>query len=179
MPLWRAKSEETQVAGAVADERVNEVENAPQNNLSLVTLLATDYLNHFIEIIMLIELLPEMPDLAEECRSWEPLTYKEHFERSQIADRQVAVDAYALVPERYRKPFEETSNRLHIEVQKRLDEILETIEDGDKSKAERLCKDAVTHLNGRLQTLNGIIHGGEFVLDQRGIDNLVQKSAAT
>ena len=176
MPLLRAKSEKSQAEEAVTDESVGEVEKAPQNNLSLVTLLATDYLNHFIEIIMLIELLPEMPDLAEECREWQPLTYKEHFERSQIADRQVAVDAYALVPERYRKPFEATSDQLHIELQQRLDEILEAIDDGDQPRVERLCKDAVSSLNARLQTLNGIIHGGEFVLDQSGIDSLVQKS---
>ena len=179
MPPWRAKSKEAEVAEATVDERVNEVDNAPQNNLSLVTLLATDYLNHFIEIIMLIELLPEMPDLADECRDWQPLTYKEHFERSQIADRQVAVDAYALVPDRYRKPFEATSDQLHIELLERLEEILEAIDDGDNPKVERLCKEAVSSLNARLQTLNGIIHGGEFVLDQSGIDSLVQESSTS
>ncbi len=142
MRLRRAKRREQDLDERV-DQRASEVDRAPQNNLSLVTLLATDYLNHFIEIIMLIELLPEMPDLADECRDWQPLTYKEHFERSQIADRQVAVDAYAIVPERYRKPFETTSDQLHIEVQSRLEKILEALDDGNTRQVERLCRDAV------------------------------------
>ena len=62
MPLWRAKSKETEVAEATVDERVNEVDNAPQNNLSLVTLLATDYLNHINEIVMLVDLVPDAPE---------------------------------------------------------------------------------------------------------------------
>lgn len=175
MAPWRAKGDPTRHLSAI-DERVNQVEQEPQANISLVTLLATDYLNHFVEIIMLIELLPEMWDLAEECRAWQPLTYKEHFERSRIADRDLALDAYALVPSRYRVPFETKSNELHILIQERLAKILAALDDGDESTLAKRCKEAVKCLNNRLQELNGIIRGGEFVLAQKDIDRLVRKS---
>ncbi|HKJ74271.1 MAG TPA: hypothetical protein VKA19_09165 [Alphaproteobacteria bacterium] len=172
MPLWRAKRNRAAETEAV-EQRVSDIEKTPHGNLSLVTLLATDYLNHFVEIIMLIELLPEMPDLAEECRDWKPLTYEEHFAKSQIADRDLARQAYALVPERYRTPFEATSDKLHGLVQDYLEKILKALDGDDKARTTHLCLEAVYILNGHLQTLNGIIHGGEFVLDQKDIDQLV------
>ena len=37
-------------------------------NISSTTLLATDYLNHFNEIVMLLEMVPDMPDMIEDCK---------------------------------------------------------------------------------------------------------------
>jgi hypothetical protein len=176
MALWRAKGKPADAVVAL-DDRVSEIEKAPHANLSLVTLLATDYLNHFVEIIMLIELLPDMPDLAAECRAWQPLTYREHFERSRIADRDLALESYALVPERYRQPFETKSGELHVLIQDRLDKILTVLDNGDTPTAAKRCKEAVKTLNGRLQELNGIIRGGEFVLAQKDIDKVVKSRA--
>jgi hypothetical protein len=176
MPLWRATNDDTASAKLV-DDRIDEIEKVPHGNISLQTLLATDYLNHFVEIIMLIELLPDMPELIAECRDWEPLSYKEHFERSRIADRDLALEAYALVPERYRKPLETTSGELHVLVRDRLDRLFEALEREDPDTVARTSKEAVRTLNNHLQKLNGIIHGGEFVLAQKEIDKLVRKSA--
>ena len=44
-------------------------------NVNEQSFLATDYLNHFNEILMLIEMLPEMPEMAEELFEWEPKSY--------------------------------------------------------------------------------------------------------
>ena len=41
--------------------------------------LATDYLNHFNEAIMLLEMVPDMPECAEDFLTWTPLSYAEHF----------------------------------------------------------------------------------------------------
>jgi muramoyltetrapeptide carboxypeptidase LdcA involved in peptidoglycan recycling len=35
-------------------------------NINSVTLLATDYLNHFNEVIILIEMVADMPDMIED-----------------------------------------------------------------------------------------------------------------
>jgi hypothetical protein len=173
MPLWRAKGDPVAFPADV-DDRVSEIQKVPHANLSLVTLLATDYLNHFVEIIMLIELLPDMPDLAAECREWQPLTYREHFERSRIADRDLALESYAIVPERHRLPFETKSGELHVLIQDRLTKILEALDDGDTAAVAKRCKEAVKTLNGQLQELNGIIRGGEFVLAQKDIDKVIK-----
>ena len=61
-----------------------------------VTLLATDYLNHFNEAIMLLDLLPEMPECIVELIGWEPLSYEEHFNASNLKDRELTIAAYAV-----------------------------------------------------------------------------------
>ena len=43
-------------------------------NINPATGLATDYLNHFNEAIMLLEMLSAMPDCAEDFLVWEPMS---------------------------------------------------------------------------------------------------------
>ena len=43
-------------------------------NINPVTGLASDYLNHFNEAIMLLEMLAAMPDCVDDFLAWQPLT---------------------------------------------------------------------------------------------------------
>ena len=63
-------------------------------NINPRTGLATDYLNHFNEAIMLLELVPDMPECAEDFLGWRPLTYAEHFTASNFKARDLAIAAY-------------------------------------------------------------------------------------
>jgi hypothetical protein len=63
-------------------------------NINPRTGLATDYLNHFNEAIMLLELVPDMPECAEDFLAWRPLTYAEHFTASNFKARDLAIAAY-------------------------------------------------------------------------------------
>jgi hypothetical protein len=63
-------------------------------NINPRTGLATDYLNHFNEAIMLLELVPDMPECAEDFLGWRPLTYAEHFMASNFKARDLAIAAY-------------------------------------------------------------------------------------
>src|SRR6201986_1813736 len=56
--------------------------------------LATDYLNHFNEAIMLLEMIPDMPECAEDFLGWHPLSYREHFEASNLKAKDLAIAAY-------------------------------------------------------------------------------------
>ena len=78
------------------------------SNVNEQTLLATDYLNHFNEVVMLLEMLPDMPEMIDEVRNWKPKPYQDHFRSSTIADRELAIEAYEHVPKRYREPFDKT-----------------------------------------------------------------------
>jgi len=75
-------------------------------NINGTTLLATDYLNHFNEVIMLIEMVPDMPDIIEDVLAWEPKTYVRHFADSGFQDKDLATEAYAHVPENLLAQFE-------------------------------------------------------------------------
>jgi hypothetical protein len=63
-------------------------------NINPRTGLATDYLNHFNEAIMLLEMIPDMPECAEEFLGWQPLSYREHFTASHFRARELAIEAY-------------------------------------------------------------------------------------
>jgi hypothetical protein len=63
-------------------------------NINPRTGLATDYLNHFNEAVMLLEMIPDMPECAEEFLGWRPLTYREHFKASRFKARELAIEAY-------------------------------------------------------------------------------------
>ena len=99
-------------------------------NINPTTGLATDYLNHFNEAIMLLELLPEMPDCVEDLKAWRPLSYPEHFAASNFKDRELAIAAYELAePERHR----------------RLDEIADTMDAILTSTIETMGRSDATH----------------------------------
>ena len=63
-------------------------------NINPRTGLATDYLNHFNEAVMLLEMIPDMPECAEDFLAWHPLSYAEHFTASNFKARDLAISAY-------------------------------------------------------------------------------------
>jgi len=63
-------------------------------NVHPETGLATDYLNHFNEVVMLLEMLPDMPDFAEEVLAWAPVDYEAHFENTNYVGKEVVIAAY-------------------------------------------------------------------------------------
>lgn len=63
-------------------------------NINPRTGLATDYLNHFNEAVMLLEMIPDMPECADDFLDWQPLSYPEHFAASNFKARELAISAY-------------------------------------------------------------------------------------
>ena len=75
-------------------------------NINPVTLLATDYLSHFNEVIMLIEMIADMPDMIEDVLAWEPKSYEKHFADSGFKDKDLAIEAYGAAPEDLKAQFD-------------------------------------------------------------------------
>jgi translation initiation factor 1 (eIF-1/SUI1) len=63
-------------------------------NICAETGLATDYLNHFNEVAMLVEIAPDMPEAIEEILAWRPCAYPDHFRRTGFRDKDLAVEAF-------------------------------------------------------------------------------------
>ena len=63
-------------------------------NINPRTGLATDYLNHFNQAVMLLDMIPDMPECAEDFLQWQPLSYAEHFTASNFKARDLAISAY-------------------------------------------------------------------------------------
>ncbi len=139
-------------------------------NISDKTLLATDYLNHFNEIVMLIEMVPDMPDMLEECYAWQPKSYQEHFRDSGFSDRELAIEAYEHVPAKFRKPFEDTIAQMTRVVGRTLERIDNDVHQGDPERLRADCRQSVEIIHRIIQVANGIIHGTAHVMEQAEID---------
>lgn len=63
-------------------------------NINPRTGLATDYLNHFNEAVMLLEMIPDIPECVDDFLDWRPLSYREHFAASNFSARELAISAY-------------------------------------------------------------------------------------
>ncbi|MBI3705423.1 MAG: hypothetical protein HY244_16620 [Rhizobiales bacterium] len=63
-------------------------------NINPATGLASDYLNHFNEAIMLLELMSSCPDCRDDFLAWQPMSYRQHFEASHFKGRELAIAAY-------------------------------------------------------------------------------------
>lgn len=139
-------------------------------NISDKTLLATDFLNHFNEIAMLIEMVPDMPDMLEECSAWQPKTYQEHFRDSGFSDKALAIEAYEHVPAKFRKPFEDTIEHMTQVVRHTLERIGNDVHQGDPDRLRADCQQSVALIHRIIQVANGIIHGAAHVMEQGEID---------
>jgi len=139
-------------------------------NISEKTLLATDYLNHFNEIVMLIEMVPDMTMMLDECYLWEPKSYQRHFEESGFSDKALAIAAYEHVPSKFRRPFEDTILQMQLVVSATIQRMAAAIEAENMDQLRLDCQVSVAMIHKIIQVANGIIHGTAGVMDQDEID---------
>jgi hypothetical protein len=60
----------------------------PGTNINESTLLATDYLNHFHELVMMLEAVPaDGHEFAQDMLAWRLITYEVHFSESGFATK--------------------------------------------------------------------------------------------
>lgn len=143
-------------------------------NISAQTLLATDYLNHFNEIVMLLDMLPDMPDMIDECKMWQPKSYKDHFTDSSFRDKQLAVEAYDRVPSVYRRPFEETIGQLNQLITEGVDSIDVEIAGGaGVEQLQESCRKLARAAQALMDCASSIIHGSNRAMAQAEIDGLL------
>ena len=67
-------------------------------NINPVTGLSTDYLNHFTEALMALEMAAEIPECLDDLKAWAPKRYTEHFAASRFANRDVVIEFYRSAP---------------------------------------------------------------------------------
>ncbi|MFQ5619847.1 MAG: hypothetical protein ACE5FR_12825 [Rhodospirillales bacterium] len=149
-------------------------ETVKGTNINPQTLLATDYLNHFNEIVMTLEMIPDMPDLLGDARGWRPKTYREHFQESGFAHRELAIEAYEHVPARFRQPFELTIGTLNSLIAMTLERAEATVAAGQFERLKSIVNDASGAIRSLLDSAGAIIHGTARTMEQSEIDALLR-----
>ncbi len=142
-------------------------------NINEQTLLATDYLNHFNEIVMTLEMIPDMPELLEDAKEWHPKSYQDHLLDSTFSDRELAAEAYNHVPQKFRAPFEQTISQIDNLIATTIDRLESDLAQGNVD----LVRENATALSRVIQRLmdvaGGIINGSAKTMEQSEIDILI------
>lgn len=77
--------------------------------------IANDFLNHFNEILLLIENLPILlPELVDELLQWYPVSYADYFRRSPLPGGTAALDRYNALSDEAKSYFDHLVERLNI-----------------------------------------------------------------
>jgi len=142
------------VPGSVNAARAAELRAA---NINPRTGLATDYLNHFNEAIMLLEMIPDMPECTEDFLQWQPLSYAEHFTASNFKARDLAIAAYESADEKIRAEFDHVTATMASILTAVGDAMREATQDSTRI---RLAQQATGWVKPLVSAAGGIINGG-------------------
>jgi hypothetical protein len=148
-------------------------------NINETTLLATDYLNHYNELVMLFDLIPDMPEMLDEAKDWKPKTYAQHFMDSAFSDKELAIAAYDNAADEHRVPFDETV----LDADDRIALAISEIEQNIAANNDGQLRESVSILSREIQEIldriSAIINGDygheeaeSITLDQADIDAL-------
>jgi hypothetical protein len=144
--------------------------HVPGTNINESTLLASDYLNHFHELVMLFEAISSEPQsFADDLLSWRPLTYEEHFAESGFRDKNLAIAAYRRAPPKIRARFDDAVARLHGEAVTLVAEVAAEL--NGSNDLNKTCENAARRLRVLIDEANAIANG-EALPDRSDPDTL-------
>lgn len=164
-----ARTEDAASAASLDDLRTR----VAGTNINEKTLLATDYLNHFNEFVMVLDLIPDMPDCLDDAKDWQPKEYKDHFRDSAFSSKDLAIEAYDSSPPEYRTEFETTVAMINSLIPRVLERITDAIESGDTERVTHECANTSGLLKGLMDVVSAVINGEKKTVDQHGIDALL------
>ncbi len=156
-------------AACTPDAEDARVQSLLAANVNPRTGLATDYLNHFNEAIMLLEMIPDMPECVEDFLGWRPRSYREHFEASNLKAQGLIIQAYEEADTAVRVEFDRVADAMReilIAVSAAMRESTQ-----DKTRAI-LAEQTTGWIKPLLSLAGGLIHGSP---DQTDVDRIMEK----
>ena len=167
------------VAAAAADadpaDRAGEAACLAAANINPVTGLATDYLNHFNEAIMLLEMLPSAPEFRDDILRWQPVSYREHFAGSRSEMRDAAIAAYDRADPRLRAELETLTDAMTVMLTATRSALLA---DPPPAGIDALARRAVAALKPLVTLAGALINGearhGQAPAAQAAVDDLMR-----
>jgi hypothetical protein len=125
-------------------------------NINPATGLSTDYLNHFIEAVMVLEMVATAPECLDDLRAWQPKTYAEHFATSRFSNRDAIVGAYETAEPAVRAALDRSSEMLNAMVRRARELVLQHI---GTSEVEATSRRALERLRPLIARTAAVING--------------------
>jgi len=154
MALSHAPTDHAPPAGLEGEARAAQLRAA---NINPRTGLATDYLNHFNEAVMLLEMIPDIPECVDDFLEWHPLSYAEHFTASNFRARDLAISAYECADPAIRAEFDQLSNTMTSILTAVGQAMREASQDKTRAK---LAEQAIHWVKPLVMAAGGVINGG-------------------
>ena len=154
MALSHAPTDHAPPAGLEGEARAAQLRAA---NINPRTGLATDYLNHFNEAVMLLEMIPDIPECVDDFLEWHPLSYAEHFTASNFKARDLAISAYESADPAIRAEFDQLSNTMT----SILTAVGQAMREANQDKTRaKLAEQAIHWVKPLVMAAGGVINGG-------------------
>lgn len=137
-------------------------------NINPSTGLATDYLNHYNEIAMMIASLEDAPEMCGEVLDWRPVGYPTHFRMTGFKERDLAIAAYESISTDVKARFLAARRDLELAIM----DVQERIEAHPEAAAQ--LASSAPRIFDAIARLGGVINGGtgEASAAQADVDSL-------
>ena len=124
-------------------------------------------------VVMMIGMIPDMPEMLNDVRAWQPKSYADHFRDSGFAAKDVAIEAYAHSPAQFRAPFDLTIERLNTEVAENVETLTRLVAAGDAAELRATAEESSRQLQSLIELASSIISGN--AMNQAEIDRMLRK----
>jgi hypothetical protein len=143
-------------------------------NINSATGLTTDYLNHFNEAVMVLEMLAMIPECIPGLAAWQPKTYRQHFAESNLSHRDVIIAAYENADPVAREALDDVSETLNAVLAETRDVVLRNMATPDTAAVLALrAADWLKPLIVRMSAvINGTVTGAAHADPQAAIDEI-------
>jgi len=141
-------------------------------NIDSRSLLSTDYFNHFNEVVMMLGMVGDMPELLDEIDKWDFKTYREHFLESGLGFAPLAIECYEASAPELRERFEKVATQMSMLIVETRTKLRQILENGEIDKFKDLANLHSMELQGMIDDGAAIVHGYTAALDQSKIDDM-------
>lgn len=142
-------------------------------NIHPTSYLATDYLNHFNEVMMLLEMAIDMPEMLDDAAEWKPKSYEQHYRDSQLGERELAIEAYAASAPQYREPFDALVDELNEMVLSTIEQAKDVVNDPEPEILISLLESNIPELRKTAESIAAVVNGQSDVGGQPGADEVL------
>jgi hypothetical protein len=125
-------------------------------NINPETGLSTDYLNHFTEAVMVLEMIGTMPECLDDLRVWQVKTYPEHFAGSHFSNRDAIIAAYQSADPAVRAALERTAEVLNAMVWRTRELVLQHV---GSPEVDAITRRALERLRPLMTRTAALING--------------------
>jgi hypothetical protein len=145
------------MAAESKDGRAGDGEPSEVAGVNPATGLASDYLNHFYEPLLLLEHMGDDPGTLDDLASWSPSSYAAHIRQSGRTDREAVLIAYMQAHPGVRDRFDRVAGEAVQLTAEGLNGLVHTARSG--GNINQIASALAEMLRGYIRRLDAIIHG--------------------